>query len=103
VHDVRGFQVFPLQGAGHFESTCFEDDGHTQACRDGAHGQWRLQVSSTADTLNIQVLREGKRPPVQDSVVLYLPASDIRSLQFGSATLQDSQVEGAWRRLTLKL
>ncbi|MCX7279771.1 MAG: glycoside hydrolase family 31 protein [Burkholderiales bacterium] len=103
VQDVRGFQVFPFQGAGQFEATCFEDDGHTQACRDGSHGQWRLQVSSTADTLSIQVLREGARPPVQDSVVLYVPASDTRSLQFGSATLQSSTVEGAWRQLMLKL
>ncbi len=103
VEDLRGFQVFPFLGEGKFEATSFEDDGHTQACRNGDHGQWRLQVQSTPQSLHISVFREGARPPVQDSLVLRLPAADQRTLSFTGATLEHDAVNGGWRQLRLKL
>lgn len=103
VEDLRGFQVFPHQGAGSFEANCFEDDGHSQAWRSGAYGQWRLRVESTAQGLHIAVLREGARPPVQANLVLLLPATEQRPLSFDGGALVQDQLEGAWRRLTLKL
>ena len=103
VEDVRGFQVFPLRGEGRFEASCFEDDGHSQAWRSGAYGQWRLRVESTTQSLHITVSREGQRPPAQDSLVLLLPAAEQRKLSFAGATLAQEQPEGAWRRLALKL
>ncbi|CAN7512578.1 TIM-barrel domain-containing protein [Polaromonas sp. LjRoot131] len=103
VEDLRGFQLFPFKGEGSFEASCFEDDGHSQAWRSGAYGQWRLRVESTAQGLHIAVSREGARPPVQDSLVLLLPASERRPLSFAGGTLVQDQLEGGWRRLTLKL
>jgi alpha-glucosidase len=105
VEDVRGFQLFPFKGDGSFEATCFEDDGHTQAWRSGAYGQWRLRVESTAGTLHIAVHREGAQPPVQDSLILLMPVAEQRVPSFAGATLVQDQLEeaGAWRRLTLKL
>jgi alpha-glucosidase len=103
VEDLRGFQVFPLRGEGEFEATCFEDDGLSQACRDGAHGQWRLRVSCTPSGLHLALSREGLRPPVQERVVLRLPRADTRTLGFTGATLEDEATEGEWRRLTLVL
>lgn len=103
VQDLRGFQVFPFKGDGSFEASCFEDDGHTQAWRGGAYGQWRLRVESTAQGLHIAVVREGAQPPVQDSLVLLLPAAEQRPLSFAGGTLVQDQLEGAWRRLILKL
>jgi alpha-glucosidase len=103
VEDLRGFQVFPFRGDGSFEATCFEDDGHTQAWRSGAYGQWRLRVESTVQGLHIVVLREGARPPVQGSLALLLPAAEKRPLSFGGAALVQDQLEGSWRRLSLKL
>lgn len=103
VEDLRGFQVFPYRGDGSFEATCFEDDGHTQAWRGGSYGQWRLGVESTAQVLRIAVFCGGARPPVQDSLVLLLPAAEQRPLSFAGGTLEQDQLEGAWRRLTLKL
>jgi len=102
VEDVRGFQVFPYRGEGSFEASCFEDDGHTQALRSGDHGQWRLRVESTAQDLKIAVFREGAKPPVQDTLVLLLPAAEKRKLSFAGAMVLRDQPEGAWRRLTLK-
>ena len=103
IEDLRGFQVFPHQGEGQFEATCFEDDGLSQACRSGDHGQWRLQVTCTPQHLHIAVAREGARPPVQDSLVLRLPAAGARMLSFAGATLVQDTTEGPWRQLTLKL
>jgi alpha-glucosidase len=103
VDDVRGFQVFPFRGEGSFEASCFEDDGHSQAWRSGAYGQWRLRVESSAQDLRIAVFREGAKPPMQDTLVLLLPAAEQRKLSFAGATLLQDQPEGAWRRLTLKL
>jgi alpha-glucosidase len=103
VEDLRGFQVFPYRGDGGFEATCFEDDGRTQAWRSGAYGQWRLRVESTAKGLHIAVFREGARPPVQDSLTLLLPAAEQRPLSFVGATLVEDQLDGSWRRLSLKL
>jgi alpha-glucosidase len=95
--------VFPLRGEGDFEATCFEDDGLSQACRDGDHGQWRLRVSCTPSGLHFGLSREGRRPPVQDRMVLRLPRSDVRTLGFTGAVLEEDAAVGDWRRLTLKL
>ncbi|MDR7378419.1 alpha-glucosidase [Rhodoferax ferrireducens] len=103
VEDQRGFQVFPFLGEGVFEATCFEDDGHSQACRDGNFGQWRLQLRCTAQSLEIGVQREGMRPPQQGSLVLLLPAAERRNLSFSGATLTEDVPGAHWRRLTLKL
>ncbi|MEO7885451.1 MAG: glycoside hydrolase family 31 protein [Polaromonas sp.] len=103
VEDLRGFQVFPFQGEGQFNATCFEDDGHSQGCRDGAYGQWSLQVACTPQSLHISVAREGARPPTHDTLILRLPAAEQRGLRFAGATLVHDAIEGAWRQLTLKL
>lgn len=103
IEDVRGFQLFPFKSDGNFEATCFEDDGHTQAWRSGAYGQWRLRVESTAQALHIAVHREGAQPPVQGSLILLLPAAEQRPLGFTGGTLVQDQLEGGWRRLALKL
>lgn len=103
VEDRRGFQVFPFLGEGQFEATCFEDDGHSQACHGGDHGQWRLQVHCTPQSLQIGVWREGFRPPVQSTLVLRLPATDRRNLVCAGVTLVDDTLGKDWRQLTLQL
>ncbi|MEY2891435.1 MAG: hypothetical protein RJA98_1343 [Pseudomonadota bacterium] len=105
VQDQRGFRVFPLPGEGVFDATCFEDDGRSLTERDGAHGQWRLQVRSSEAALQISVAREGQRPPQGELLLIELPASERRSLQFSGATLTGECLVdgGAWRQLTLQL
>jgi alpha-glucosidase len=103
VQDVRGFQVFPFLGDGDFETTCFEDDGYSQACHDGNYGQWRLQVHCTPQTLHISVLGEGTAPPQQDSLVLRLPAADQRNVSFAGATLLCDEWKPHGRQLALRL
>jgi alpha-glucosidase len=53
--------------------------------------------------LHIAVSREGEQPPVQGSLILLVPAAEQRMLGFTGGTLVRDQLEGAWRRLSLKL
>jgi alpha-glucosidase len=101
--DSRGFQVFPYQGVGHIDASCFEDDGKSQAFRNGDHGQWRVQVACTAQDLHVGVAREGRCPPTQDQLVLRLPASEQRALTFTGAVPTHESLDGEWRQLTLTL
>jgi alpha-glucosidase len=103
VQDLRGFQVFPFLGEGQFEASCFEDDGHSQACSDGDYGQLKLQVRCTPQSVSIQVQRDGTRPPQQDSLILRLPAADQRRLSFIDAVLLQESTGPHWRQLKLKL
>ena len=103
VDDVRGFQVFPWRGEGRITATCFEDDGHSQACREGHHGQWRLDVICTATELQIEIAREGQHPPTATHLVLRLPAAERRVLRPGAARVISEGVDGDWRQVTLAL
>ena len=103
VEDQRAFQVFPFLGSGEFEATCFEDDGHSTACRDGDHGQWRVRASCTGQDLQFVIAREGQRPPAQEQLVVRVPAAEARKLAFEGATLVHESADGDWRNLTLQL
>ncbi|WP_210543855.1 TIM-barrel domain-containing protein [Rhodoferax sp. PAMC 29310] len=103
VEDVRGFQIFPFQGTGQFESTCFEDDGQSSFCRDGVYGQWWLKVNCASDHLQIDVARLGVQPPTQSTLLLRLPASDQREVRFASGTVADEGSDGRWRQVMLML
>jgi alpha-glucosidase len=102
VEDVRGFQVFPPRGEGTVESTCFEDDGRTQAYQAGHFWQWRLRVLSTSERLSVEVLREGACPPGPATLVLHLPAAEQRALGFKNTVVISDQIDGAWRILTVR-
>lgn len=103
IEDVRGFQIFPFQGVGTFEASCFEDDGHSQACRDGHYGQWRLQVGCSTTRISLTVLQEGTCPPTNRTVVLRLPANERRELQISPGKLLHSTEDAHWKELTLAL
>ena len=103
VEDARGFQVFPLQGTGIFETTCFEDDGHSQACREGRHGQWRLRVESGSTFITIELVPEGLIAPSQRTVTLRFPAAEQRELRALQGKLQRTNADAYWTELILTL
>ena len=61
----------------------------------------RPTVTSTADSLQITVSREGQQPPIQDHLLLRLPAADSRLVQVVGATAIESTVHGAWREISV--
>jgi alpha-glucosidase len=101
--DQRGFLVVPAQGAGEAVGGCIEDDGETEAWREGQHGRWNVRAMSDAHTVTLHVSREGRMPTQADTVEILLPAGDSRTVQTPQARVLETAVEGGWRRLTLQL
>jgi alpha-glucosidase len=101
--DQRGFLVVPVQGAGEAVGGCIEDDGETEAWREGQHGRWNVRAMSDAHTVTLHVSREGRMPTQADTVEILLPAGDSRTVQTPQARVLETAVEGGWRRLTLQL
>jgi alpha-glucosidase len=101
--DQRAFIALPFGGTGTAHGTCVEDDGETEAWRDGAQGRWTVAIASDADTLRISIGREGQMPVEQHDVQLSVPASDTRAVSFTNGEITGDAVGGGWRRLTLRI
>jgi alpha-glucosidase len=95
--DRRGFAVFPGRHA--FEARCYEDDGESEAYRQGKHEEWRLSVSADAERLSITI---GKVSGAQ-SLILLLPANEKRAVTLAGASLVAEDAWENWRRLEVGL
>jgi alpha-glucosidase len=94
--DARAFVVFaPREGA--FEASCHEDDGETEAWRDGAFGRWRLCVTASPERLDIAAHAEGEQPPTGPLAVLLRPR-DRRPVFVDGQPCAARTFEG-WRRI----
>ncbi len=92
--DQRGFAVFPHPAEGRFECECFEDDGESEAWRDGHFWTWRLQVESSPSELAIRIERVGEASPHAGEVTLLLPCQESRKVHIhGGTVVSDSPAE----------
>jgi alpha-glucosidase len=57
--DRRGFMVAPVHGTGSAHGRCVEDDGVSEAWREGKHGHWRVTALGTMETITLSVEFEG--------------------------------------------
>jgi alpha-glucosidase len=101
--DHRGFLVVAMHGVGEATGGCIEDDGETEAWRNGEQGRWSVRAVSDAQSITLHVSREGKMPTQADTVEIHLPAGDARQVQTPHARVLETDVAGGWRRLTLQL
>lgn len=101
--DQRGFLVVPVEGAGEAAGGCIEDDGESEAWREGEQGRWSVRAVSDAQTVTLSVTREGRMPAQADTVELFLPAGEARQVLAPQARIVGQSVAGGWRRLTLQL
>ncbi|WP_322050223.1 glycoside hydrolase family 31 protein [Paraburkholderia bannensis] len=101
--DRRAFIVAPLAGEGRTSAQYIEDDGETQAWRDGACGTWRIAAHSDGQTLAITVEREGDKRFLADTIELHLPADESRAILLGAGRIVADAREGGWRKLTVEL
>jgi alpha-glucosidase len=98
--DLRAFAIFaPAEGV--FEASCHEDDGETEAWRDGGFGAWRLTVRATAGALEVDCHAEGQQPPTGPVVLLFRPAETRAVTVRGRRVAADRPVDG-WRRIDLE-
>jgi alpha-glucosidase len=89
--DQRGFALFA--GTGSFEASCYEDDGESEAYRQGRPEKWHMTIFATTEKIDIDI----KRPAGADKLILLLPAADKRALNLSGT---EASWEG-WRRVEL--
>ncbi|MTJ84063.1 MAG: glycoside hydrolase family 31 protein [Telmatospirillum sp.] len=101
--DRRGFALFPHRGEGRVFSSIFEDDGHSEAYRNGGHGTWDVEAQSDETSISIHIGRGGPVPPVQTSVSVLLPRTETRSVTVTQGCLRADRSLDDWRELVIDL
>jgi alpha-glucosidase len=101
--DERAFMVVPVAGIGETSGGCIEDDGETEAWRDGQQGRWHLRAVSDTQTVSLFASREGRMPVDTDAVDVLLPAGETRDLRAPNARILKQTTADGWHRLTLRL
>jgi alpha-glucosidase len=95
--DQRGFALFP--GSGSFEASCYEDDGESEAYRQGKYWEWRLWVLEDAKGLSISI----SKVTGAQRLMLLLPPSENRAVTLDGASLVSDGAWENWRRLEVVL
>ncbi|SAK58937.1 alpha-glucosidase [Caballeronia fortuita] len=101
--DERAFIALPYAGAGIARGECVEDDGDSEAWRDGMQGRWSVVIGSDARSLRIAVDYRGQMPRVQDRVRVSVPASDTRRVICATGESIGEYIADGWRHITLRL
>jgi alpha-glucosidase len=97
--EERAFAVFAAP-EGRFEASCFEDDGETEAWRDGGFGAWRLTIEASPKRLVAQAQATGPRPPGGPMALLLRPA-DPRPVFTPAGERLPERPDRGWRRFDL--
>lgn len=101
--DQRGFYLFPSRNDTEFEYECFEDDGESEAYRDGKYWAWRLQILGSRSDLSVKIERRGDGCPQPGQTILFLPRQEMRPIDLqGGSIVSDSSL-GAQRELRITL
>ena len=101
--DARAFLVVPVAGEGEASGGCIEDDGHSQAWREGQQGRWQVRARSDAHSITLQVTQEGQMPVTRHTVEIWLPADDGRSVLTPHARIVSETSRHGWRSLQLEM
>jgi alpha-glucosidase len=101
--DQRGFAIFPHRNKGRCVTECFEDDGESQAYREGHFWSWRLIVDSTNPDLSIHIERAGQAPQSEQDIELILPGQDPSRILLDGGILLKDDCDGLSRRLRVRL
>jgi len=99
---LRGFLLFPLLD-GRSSGESHEDDGESEAWRDGGFWSWQIGVASEPRILQVSVARSGRVAGSQDELELVLPASEPRPVNLRGARLLGEHRAGGQRRLRVRV
>ncbi|WP_323121205.1 glycoside hydrolase family 31 protein [Burkholderia alba] len=102
--DARTFVVVPRADDGCAEGECVEDDGESEAWRDGAFGIWKIATRANAAGRLVASIgwSGGYRRPF-DRLEIRVPASEPRPFDADGARIVGDSTEHGWRTLTLQL
>jgi alpha-glucosidase len=77
--DTRAFAIFPVPD-GSFSADVFDDDGESEAWRNGDHRMWHVHVACSATAIEIVVTATDNRVPAACDAQIILPASERRAV-----------------------
>lgn len=100
--DLRGFLLFPLL-EGEASGQSYEDDGESEAYREGGFGSWHVGVKGESGVLQVSVTRSGRVTSSQNELVLLLPGSELRAVNMSGALLLEDDRASGQRRLRVRL
>ncbi|MBV9275043.1 MAG: glycoside hydrolase family 31 protein [Verrucomicrobia bacterium] len=88
--DQRGFCIFPQRTDGIFKYECFEDDGESEAYRQGNYFTWRLEIEASSSRVLVNIDREIETGPEVAPVTLLFPRQEARPIEVvGGAVITD--------------
>ena len=97
--DERGFAVFPKRNEGSFECESFEDDGESQAYREGNFRTWHLEVKSSPAELLVQIAQEGRGDPMIGQISFLFPRQEMRRIRIRGGSVAKNVLGAANREL----
>lgn len=101
--DQRGFAIFPRRNEGSFEEEIFEDDGVSEAYRQGRFGLWKLCVRTVGQSVEIAISRTGEWSHLPESIEILLPVTEERPVQLTGVSLNAEHMADGWRKLSVRL
>jgi alpha-glucosidase len=101
--DQRGFYLFPSRNDSQFQYECFEDDGESEAYRDGKYWTWRLQILGSRSDLSVKIERRGDGSPQPGQTILFLPRQEMRPIHLQGGSVVSDSFSGAQREIRITL
>ncbi len=98
--DVRAFALFP-PGHGRVVGSCREDDGESEAWRDGACASWQLEADC-GERIVVRCRREGAFPPLSKSLALRFRPGERRAVQCASGRIASDSSDPDWRTVVVE-
>ncbi|MGF6675850.1 alpha-glucosidase (family GH31 glycosyl hydrolase) [Paraburkholderia sp. WSM4174] len=101
--DERAFLAVPYADAGTAQGGSIEDDGETEAWRNGEQGRWNVTLTGDANTLRVTLERSQWMPRVQPQVRVFVPMRETRAVVCANGTLVTDHTADGWRCLTISV
>jgi alpha-glucosidase len=101
--DERAFLAVPFVGAGTAQGGSIEDDGETEAWRNGEQGRWNVTLTGDDNTLRVTLERPQWMPHAQPQVRVFVPMHETRAVICTNGTLAADHTADGWRCLTISL
>ena len=85
--DQRGFCIFPQRADGRSAYECFEDDGESEAYRQGNYFTWRLEILTSSSRLLVDIRREREVHVQAEPVILLFPRQEARQIEIAGGSI----------------
>lgn len=87
--DERGLLIFPSKETGESRRKVYEDDGETMEYEQGNCSWIKAVMKTTPDVVQVHVELEGKYRPPYESVNLYFPETEERTIEVNGERLTE--------------